>query len=146
MVPPFPHHCQVSLSRTDSFGTLDAREHPSIVGGPPPGLGGGARVWSPEELLLSSASLGVMTTFQAYAAKERLPIGIYRCVSEGTLEEIQGRVTFTRIVLRVDLTVAISDLERAEKVLQAAKRDCVISRTLNLPVELESTVRESRPT
>jgi len=141
MPTPFPHHYEVVLERDGSTARLSSSEHPVIVGGAPPQFGGEPRLWSPEELLLASVSTCVMTTFQVYAAKERIPIGIYRCVAEATLDRTRVGLAFTRIVLRVDLTVAASDVERVEKVLQLAKRDCIVSNTLNLPVELDSTVQ-----
>jgi organic hydroperoxide reductase OsmC/OhrA len=141
MEAAFPHHFEVTLSRDGTTATIEALNHASFAGGPPRPFGGEAHLWSPEELLLASASLCVMTTFQVYAAKERLPIGIYRCVAEATLDRTKGGPAFTRIVLRVDMTVAASDVERAEKVLQAAKRDCIISNTLKIPVQLESTLK-----
>ena len=136
MAAPDPHHYEVVLERKASTGdgspimvtAADARIARA---------GNGSGTWSAEELLLSATSLSLLTSFQELAGRERLPIGMYRCVTEGVLDH----GGFIRIVLRVDLGVAASDVERAERILQAAKRDCLLARSLGVPLELESSVK-----
>jgi len=135
MAAPFPHHYHVDLSWPGQGGaTLAADGRHPIEGGAPPEFDGRASWWSPEHLLLSSLSLCLMTTFESLARKARLAVLGYSCRAEGTLDKVASGLAFTALALRVEVEVAAEDAERTPRVLESAKRHCLISNALAVPV------------
>ena len=132
MTITFPQQYQIGLQwKSGREGTLSSPPRPELLGGAPPEFGGSDKVWSPEHLLLSSASLCLMLTFIALAEKAKLKIHSYRCRAEGTLDKTEQGIAFTRIFLRVELRA--HEQQRAEAMLQTAKKYCVISNSLKAP-------------
>jgi organic hydroperoxide reductase OsmC/OhrA len=141
MAAPFPHQYHVSLSWIEGRqGALHADGAPKIVGGPPAQFDGSNRWWSPEQLLLGSTALCLMTTFLTLAARENLVIDGYEGRADGTLDKTRVGIYFTRIDLYAEITVGASDIEAARRVLEAAKKHCIISNALEPPVELHAVV------
>ena len=139
MNAPFPHHYEVTLTGGgDSLGTLNAGSRPALVGGPPPEFGGDDQRWSPEHLLLASASLCLMTTFASIAAKSKLEITGYDSRAEGVLDKTPEGLRFTRILLKV--TIRAVDTAKASRLLDLAKKHCIVSNSLARPVEVEGSV------
>lgn len=139
---PFPHRYEVSLRRTEGArGALSAGGRPALEGAPPPEFDGPEGVWSPEHLLLASASLCLMTTFLAVAAKSRLAVAAYESRAEGVLDKTPEGLGFTRLAVRVTLAVAEEDRERAARLLETAKRHCIVSNSLKRPIELEAEIK-----
>jgi len=139
MNAPLPHRYEVSLSAEGgSLGSLSAGARPVLSGGPPPEFGGDGLRWSPEHLLLGSAALCLMTTFAAIAAKSKLEYAGYDCRAEGVLDKTPEGLRFTRVVLFV--TVRGASAEKAIRLLELAKKHCIVSNSLRLPVEVESVV------
>lgn len=135
MPAPFPHQYKAFLEwKQDRLATLSAAEQPRLVGGPPPQFDGSATHWSPEELLLSSIQLCLMTTFFSLVIRQKLVIHAYKSEIEGTLDKTADGLRFTRISLKVDL--GSEDASKARELLQTAKKYCIISNALNVPVEL----------
>ena len=138
MNAPFPHRYEVNLtSEGGPLGKLSAGQRPSLSGGPPPEFGGDDQRWSPEHLLLASANLCLMTTFAAIAAKSKLDYSAYDSRAEGILDKTPEGLRFTRITLTV--TVRSGDAERAARLLDMAKKHCIISNSLRVPVEVGGT-------
>lgn len=139
---PFPHRYEVRLRRTEgSRAELSSEGRPPLEGAPPPEFDGPAGLWSPEHLLLASASLCLMTTFLVVAGKSRLVVGGYECRAEGTLDKTPEGLVFTRVLLRVSVTAAAEEREKAGRLLETAKRHCIVSNSLKRPVELEFEFR-----
>lgn len=135
MPAPFPHLYKAKLEwKKERLATLSAAEQSPILGGPPPQFDGSAAQWSPEELLLSSIQLCLMTTFFALNVRQQLVIHSYKSEIEGTLEKTSEGLRFTRISLKVDLES--DEAGKARELLQTAKKYCIVSNTLNIPVEL----------
>lgn len=134
---PLPHAYDVELEwKLDRSGALSSGPRPHILGGPPPQFDGQDRWWSPEHLLLASAGLCLMTTFFAVAEKSRLRVDGYRCRAEGTLDKTEEGIVFTAITLNVSLAAADQDWERAERLLETAKKHCIVSKSLKTPVKV----------
>lgn len=90
---------------------------------------------------MGAANLCMMTTFQSFARREALEIVNYECDAEGTLEKTAAGLVFTSVVLSVELTVPAGHEERAERLLQTAKKYCIVANALKCPVELKATIR-----
>lgn len=135
MPAQFPHLYKAYLEwKEDRTATLSAAEQPRLVGGPPPQFDGSAAHWSPEELLLSAIQLCLMTTFLSLVGRQNLVIHSYKSEIEGVLEKTNDGLRFTRITVKVDLES--EDSGKARELLKSAKKYCIISNALNVPVEL----------
>ena len=141
MPSAFPHHYDVEVVAGSSGGAaLAGGRRPDILGGAPPEFDGRADWWSPEHLLLSAVGLCLMTTFQAFAARERLHVARYASRVDGVLDKTPAGLAFTSIRVVVDLGVSEADQARAEQILATAKRHCIVSNALKTPVEVEALV------
>ncbi|MBI3297173.1 MAG: OsmC family protein [Elusimicrobia bacterium] len=141
MTSPFPHRYGTELRWVSGrLAVLSSPQAPPIDGGPPPEFDGPAGRWSPEALLLSAAELCLMTTFLAVAEHAGLAVADYQSRSEGVLDRTVDGPAFTRVVLRVRLSVYADDAEKARTLMEKAKKRCIVSRTLRIPPELEVEV------
>lgn len=139
---PFPHRYDVTLEwEAGAVAALESAPRTPIAGGAPPEFGGTDAWWSPEQLLLGAASLCLMTTFQALAARKELPVQAYRTRAEGVLDRTAGGLAFTSVVLDVTVTVAAIDVVRAEQLLCDAKQHCIVANSLKVPIELRASVQ-----
>lgn len=142
MAAEFPHRYEVQLAWPGRGGALiHAGSRPLITGGAPPEFDGRGSWWSPEHLLLSSLSLCLMTTFESVATKARLDVHRYSCRAQGVLDRTDAGLGFTSLNLAVDVEVAPEDAERATKVLDSAKKHCIVANALKPLVTLDVTVR-----
>jgi organic hydroperoxide reductase OsmC/OhrA len=81
-----------------------------------------------------------MTTYLVLAKKAGLEIRQYRSRAEGILEKTKEGIVFTRIALRVSIHAPPDRLADAAKLVETAKKYCIVSNSLKRPVEVESTV------
>jgi organic hydroperoxide reductase OsmC/OhrA len=136
MPAPFPHLYRSDLTwRKDREGVLTATGQPPIIGGPPPQFDGSDAYWSPEELLLSSVQLCLMTTFFALLAKTAYAVERYSSEAQGRLEKTKDGIRFTEI--QVTVALKSGDKSAVDELLLKAKKYCIISNTLNLAVDLK---------
>jgi len=134
---PLPHDYEVSLEwETGRVGCLSAGSRSAIATGPPPQFGGEPEWWSPEHLLLSAVSSCLMTTFQAFAVKHALGLQRYSSVVKGILAKTPMGIMFTSIVISVELVAAPDHLVDAVRLLEDAKRYCIVANALKTPVDL----------
>jgi organic hydroperoxide reductase OsmC/OhrA len=140
MPVPFPHHYQTWLVRTlSSRARLEAPPRPMIAGGPVPEMDGDATSWSSEHMLLSSIGLCLLTTFEAFAARDRIDLVSWEAHVGGTVDKGAKGLEFTRFTVQVDMEV--SDPERARATLDEAKQHCLITNALRVPVEIDARIR-----
>lgn len=141
MSQPFPHRYETNLVwEGGARGALSSGPRPVLVGGPPPEFDGEPGWWSPEHLLLSAANLCLMTTYMVLAKQAGLQVATYRSGAEGILEKTKEGIVFTRITIRVAIDAPTDRLEDTRKVLETAKKYCIISNSLKRPVEVESEI------
>jgi organic hydroperoxide reductase OsmC/OhrA len=110
-----------------------------IAGGPVPELDGDATSWSSEHMLLSSIGLCLLTTFEAFAARDRIELVGWEAHVFGEVDKGENGLKFTRFSVQVDMEV--SDPERARATLEEARRHCLITNALRAPVEVEARIR-----
>lgn len=108
----------------------------------PPEFGGPPSRVSPEDIFVASAVSSYMTTFLATADKVRASFVSFSCQAEGTLEKVEGvGLAFTSIVLKPKIRVAdLSEERSVGKALEQAKRDCLVTNSMNCRIELEPDV------
>lgn len=107
---------------------------PALFGAPPPQFGGPGGRWNPEDLLLASIELCLMTTFFAIAEKSDLPVLTYNSRATGDLDKTAEGLRFTKI--SVEVALGTTQYERGVELLQKAKKHCLISASLKQEVEL----------
>lgn len=136
----FPHHYEVRLEACGSGSVLMAAPRPVILGGAPAEFGGSDEWWSPEHLLLASASLCLRATFEALARLKHLEVKGYQAGTQAVLDRTPSGPAFTWIKISVALQVAAGDEERARTLLEKAKQHCIVANSLKVEVQLEATV------
>ncbi|MGB7970539.1 MAG: OsmC family protein, partial [Candidatus Deferrimicrobiaceae bacterium] len=82
----------------------------------------------------------IMTTFLAFAERAGLAFEGYESDAEGVLEFVDGRLLFTKVVVRprVKLTSG-EDRAKAEEIMHKVERNCLVSNSIRTEVVLEST-------
>jgi len=108
----------------------------------PPQFGGMEGRWSPEDLLLCSVASCFTTTFRVLADYSKFEYTDLEVTVEGTVRKAESGYEFQGILVRPTLT--ISNLEerlRADRLLEKAKRLCLVSRALLTQQKFESRVR-----
>ena len=138
---PFPHRYSATISRTfASRARVEAPPRLPLSGGPTLELDGDAGAWSPEHLLLSSLGLSMLTTFEAFAARDHLEVLAWSAQVNGTVERSPEGLMFTSIVLCLDMEVS-GELARVEATIEDAKQYCLVLNALRIPVVVEATIR-----
>jgi organic hydroperoxide reductase OsmC/OhrA len=140
MPTPFPHRYDVRLEAWGPEGWVTSGIRPPIEGGAPVEFDGRGDVWSPEHLLLSSLALCHFTTFRALARKAGLDVIRYEGKADGELSKTAEGLAFTKLTLDVAVQVRPGNSSRAEELLGAAKKHCLVANTLRVSVSLRARV------
>lgn len=123
-------------------GELAAEGKPSFQVATPPEFKGHAGIWSPEDLLVASVNACILTTLLAIAEKHGVEFLSYESEAEGTLEMVEGKFMFSRVVVRPRITVdnpaMVASVEQA---LAGAEKRCLISNSLKSEVVVEPEVK-----
>jgi len=110
----------------------------------PAEFGGPGDRWSPETLLMASVVDCFVLTFRAVARASSLAFETIECEAEGVLDQVERKMRFTGIGLRVHLTIpAGQDAGKALRLLEKSERNCLVSNSLACPVTLEPSVATS---
>ncbi|MBS1615116.1 MAG: OsmC family protein [Bacteroidetes bacterium] len=138
------HKYQVALEWNDARKGILSSDvlHDKIeVATPPEFPQGMPGIWSPEHLLVAAASSCLMTTFLAIAEHSKLNFHSFQVQAEGKLEEVEGKLMISEILLlpRVEITHEL-DREKAERILRKSEANCLISRSLNARVHMQTQV------
>lgn len=135
-------------STTQHGGLLRSAGLPPLEVAAPPNFHGPGGVWTPEHLFVASVNACFMTTFLAIAENSKLEVASFTSSAEGKLERLeQLGYQMTGIVLRPKLMIKDSkDLDRAARVLDKAKRRCLISKSVKSVVTMEPEIfHEQKP-
>ena len=152
MPAPFPHHYTTTVSRTFAsrarVEVLPGRGHEpgtpgtaprGIDAGPSRELDGDAASWSPEHLVLSSLGICMLTTFEAFSARDRIELARWDATVSGTVEQTPEGLMFTSIVLVIDMEIA-GAVANVEATLEDAKQYCLVLNSLRVPVVVETQI------
>jgi organic hydroperoxide reductase OsmC/OhrA len=140
---PRLHRCEVVLSGgAEGYAALSAAGLNPLPSAPPLDFGGPGDAWSPEQLLLAALDSCFLFTLRAVALASRLEFISLELASEGTIDRRDGGLAFTEIVLRPRLLLrAGTDQERALRVLEKAKRTCLVLPSLSTAVRLAPEIK-----
>jgi organic hydroperoxide reductase OsmC/OhrA len=103
-------------------------------------------LWSPETLLVGAVADCFAITFRGVARASQLEWIDMSCEVTGTLDRIDGVMRFTQVDLHARLTLPDTAGEAlAGRVLDKAKRTCLITNSLTADVHLHTSI-ETRST
>lgn len=113
---------------------------------PPVFRGTDPSAWSPEDFLVAAAASCLAVTFTGLAAREGLAYSSLHVDADGAAGmRDDGRFGFTRLALRLELEADEADLDRALSVAERAEADCLVSASLDLPVETTFDLHAAAP-
>jgi organic hydroperoxide reductase OsmC/OhrA len=112
---------------------------------PPEFRDGTPGLWSPEDLLVASVASCYLLTLDALATRRELSFEAHVEGAGHVTLRADGRLGFVVIELQVSLTVEPGLEQEAERLARDAERRCLISHALEVPVELELSVRTAVP-
>lgn len=96
--------------------------------------------WSPEHLVLSSLGLCMLTTFEAFAARDGIEVLRWAASASGTVDRTPDGLMFTSIVLGIDMEIT-GNVEHVERTLEDAKLYCLVLNSLRVPVVVEAEIQ-----
>ena len=139
---PLPHTYDVKLAGSPGgYASLAVDGLPDVRSAPPPAFDGPGDAWSPEHLLLAAVESCVFFTLHAVARASRVEFAKVDVSATGTVDQKEGRVRFTDIVLRLRLTAGPgADRARIMRVVEKSERACLVSASLSTPIRLEPEI------
>ncbi|WP_332033687.1 OsmC family protein [Kaistella sp.] len=107
------------------------------VATPPQFPNGVEGIWSPEHLFTAAVASCLMTTFLAIAENSKLQFKEFACKSGGKLDRVEGKFLMTEVMLEPTVVILNEeDREKAERVLQKAEANCLISNSVNSKITM----------
>ncbi len=118
---------------------------PAVEIAPPPVFKGtDPATWSPEDLLVAAAASCLAVTFTGLAARAGLAYTRLKVDGDGVAGiRPDGRFAFTRLKLRLELETEPANQTQARELAEKAEQTCLVSASLDLPVE--TVIEVSRP-
>ena len=134
--------------RTTSFwtgkrsGLVKAQTVPEVLNfSAPAEFEGTPGIWTPEHMLVAAVGSCFVTTFRAIADMSRFDFKRLEVEVTGTLEKTAEGLRFTHLIIKPELTLDDdTHREQAFRLLEKAKRGCLISKSLNAETTLEPQV------
>ena len=116
---------------------------PTIEVTPPPVFRGtDPATWSPEDFLVAAAASCLAVTFTGLAGRAGLSYSKLKVDADGVAGmRADGRFGFIRLLLHLEVETALAEEERARQLAEQAEETCLVSASLDLPVETEIEVR-----
>src|SRR5438046_194084 len=112
----------------------------------PPQFGGVEGRWTPEDLLLGAVAGCYTTTFRALAEYSQFTYADLEVEVNGSVEKVESGYMFKELVVRAMLTISSAEERpRAIRLLDKAKRLCLVSRALSLAQRFDLQVQLAVP-
>ncbi|MCM2303420.1 MAG: OsmC family protein [Elusimicrobia bacterium] len=142
MPQPFPHHYEVSLAwKGGETSEISSGPRPSLPGGPPAQFDGVDETrWSPEHLVLAALAQCLMLTWISLNKRSQIPLKAWESKGESVLEKTKEGLVFTSFKLSVALKTDAGRIDEARRLLETAKKYCIIANSLKTPPTLEAVV------
>jgi len=114
---------------------------PKLTVAPPAQFGGPGDEWSPEDLFMASIASCFILSFRAIAKASKFNWSSIQCDSTGTLERVEGKTRFTKIITKASLVIPSTEtIENAERLLHRAEQSCLVVNSLSSESELQCEV------
>lgn len=139
----FPHHYGVTADGAVTGRVLVSSPNlPVWTTDAPAEFDGPGDVWSPETMLVGAVANCFILTFRAIARASKFEWQQLSCKAVGVLDRVERVTQFTEIHLTVTLVVAAgTDVEKAQRLLEKAEQNCLITNSLKGKVHLEGNVQ-----
>ncbi len=112
------------------------------VATPPQFPGGIEKIWSPEHLFTAAVNSCLMTTFLAIASNSQLRYNKFTSKGIGKLEMVDGKYIMSSVSLYPTVVVDNeAEIEKANKVLQKAEANCLISNSIKSTVHFYPEIK-----
>jgi len=132
----------------EHWGHVTMGNGPEMAFSAPPDAHGHPGVLTPEDAFVAAVNTCVMMMFIWAAERFRLPLRTFECRAEGTkLVELDRTETFTRVVLRPEIGLALGDEDRAgleartRRALAAAQKYSLVANSVKSEIVVEPTIR-----
>ena len=142
MPQPFPHNYGVHLKWAGGGASeISSDSRVKIAGGPPAQFDGtdDAR-WSPEHLVLAALAQCFMLTWIALNKRSQIPLKSWESKGESVLDKTKDGLVFTSLKISVTLKTDAARVDEAKKLLELAKKHCIIANALKTPASLDAVV------
>lgn len=140
----FPHEYKVS-AKGGPEGTLpvESKGLPTLETSPPPEFGGPEGNWSPETMLTGAVANCLILTFRALARSGKLEWTDLDVDCTGEVDKTSSGLKFTKFKIKAVLTIAAdADEDKARQGLEAAKKHCLVTASLNAETELDAEIKK----
>jgi organic hydroperoxide reductase OsmC/OhrA len=77
-----------------------------------------------------------MSTFRVFLHRQPFQVRRYSSLVKGILDKTAAGIAFTSIVLEVEFEAPAAHIEEAKRLLENAKRHCIVANALKTPVDL----------
>jgi organic hydroperoxide reductase OsmC/OhrA len=109
---------------------------------PPVFRGSDPGIWSPEDFFVAASVSCLAITTSGIAERRGLPLHSLRASGEGVVGSREdGRFGFSRLTMRVEIETDEGMEELAREVARKAEEGCLVTVSLDLPIETEVEVR-----
>ncbi|UPT73762.1 MAG: OsmC family protein [Elusimicrobiota bacterium] len=120
---------------------LSSGPRPVIKGGPPAQFDGtDETAWSPEHLILAALAQCLMATYFALNKRNPIETRAYASKAESVLDKTREGIVFTSFKIVVTVSVPADRVEDARKLIESAKKYCIISNALKTAPSVETVV------
>ena len=128
-----PHQYNVTANgKSDDSLTISIDNLADLLIAAPIQFGGPGDKYSPEDLFMASISSCFVLSFRAIARASKLNWLSIQCHSQGTLDRVDGKNKFTKVITEVKLVIAEGEsIEAAERLLHKADKTCLVANSLN---------------
>jgi organic hydroperoxide reductase OsmC/OhrA len=117
-------------------GQAGDRDHAAVFRGTDPST------WSPEDFFVAAAASCLAVTFTGLAARAGLTYSSMKVDADGVAGmRTDGRFGFTRLLLELEVETDAADEALARTLAEKAEETCLVSASLDLPVETAIEVR-----
>lgn len=113
---------------------------PDLLGSSAPVYRGDAGLHNPEDLLVAALSACHMLWYLHLCADADIHVSAYLDNAEGMMGNRNGKIAFTKVILRPNVTILQGDLHQAKSLHRNASDACFIANSVNFPVLHEPTV------
>ena len=139
----FPHHYGVTADGAATGRVLVSSPNlPVWTTDAPAEFDGPGDVWSPETMLVGAVANCFILTFRAVARASKFEWTNLTCHVVGVLDRVERVTQFSEIHLTVTLVVAAgTDVEKAQRLLEKAEQNCLITNSLKGKVHMETDVQ-----
>ncbi len=138
----FPHHYNVlAQGSPEEAIVVSSQGLPDWPTAAPAEFDGPGDLWSPETMLVAAAANCFILTFRAIAKASKFDWSNLNCEARGLLDRVERVTQFTEIELHVKLQLLPGgDVEKAERLLEKAEQNCLITSSLKAKVTLHAEV------